>query len=268
MSWLSGWLHELILVVLMAAFVEMLLPSKSMERYARLVLSLLVLLTMLSPIVSLLKGDASQELSLAMEQQERSGGLLSGAGDGAASLEKILADGRMLAEGARDQSLKLAAEEIAGQMRDQIAGATGVRGANVTVTLGMGPNPSAPLGEDVPVISAVTVALPAARQGAASSTPGTEGEPEPAASPASGPIQIEPVQPVQVSLNNAGGASGGTEAAAGASGALPAASGNEAQAEKAAADAEADSIIKLLEQNWNLDREVIKIQSGASAVKS
>lgn len=56
MSWLSSWLHELILVVLMAAFVEMLLPSKSMERYARLVLSLLVLLTMLSPIISLLKG--------------------------------------------------------------------------------------------------------------------------------------------------------------------------------------------------------------------
>lgn len=74
MSWLSSWLHELILVVLMAAFVEMLLPSKSMERYARLVLSLLVLLTMLSPIISLLKGDASKELTMAMQQQERSGG--------------------------------------------------------------------------------------------------------------------------------------------------------------------------------------------------
>lgn len=74
MSWLSSWLHELILVVLMAAFVEMLLPSKSMERYARLVLSLLVLLTMLSPIISLLKGDASKELTVAMQQQERSGG--------------------------------------------------------------------------------------------------------------------------------------------------------------------------------------------------
>lgn len=80
MSWLSSWLHELILVVLMAAFVEMLLPSKSMERYARLVLSLLVLLTMLSPIISLLKGDASKELTVAMQQQERNGGLLSGAG--------------------------------------------------------------------------------------------------------------------------------------------------------------------------------------------
>lgn len=66
----------------------------------------------------------------------------------------------MLAAGARDQSLKLAAEEIAGQMRDQIAGSTGLGGVKVTVALAMGPNPNAPLGEEVPLISSVTVALP------------------------------------------------------------------------------------------------------------
>ncbi|WP_052429617.1 stage III sporulation protein AF [Paenibacillus borealis] len=265
MSWLSGWLHELILVVLMAAFVEMLLPSKSMERYARLVLSLLVLLTMLNPIVSMLKGDASKELSLAMEQQERNGGLLSGAGDGADSLEKILADGRMLAEGARDQSLKLAAEEIAGQMRDQIAGSTGIRGVNVTVKLGMGPNPSAPLGEDVPLISSVTVDLPAAGAVAASGSPGSGTGSPPAANPASGPIRITPVEPVQVSLDNDGAASEGSDASAGVS--PSSAAGNGAQ--EAPADAEAESIIKLLEQNWNLDPDLINVLSGgANAVKS
>lgn len=267
MSWLSGWLHELILVVLMAAFVEMLLPSKSMERYARLVLSLLVLLTMLSPIVSMLKGDASKELSLAMEQQERSGGLLSGAGDGADSLEKILADGRMLAEGARDQSLKLAAEEIAGQMRDQIAGSTGIRGVNVTVTLGMGPNPSAPLGEDVPVISSVTVDMPVAGAVAASGIPGSAEGSQPAASPASEPILITPVEPVQVSLDKGGAPSEGSGAATGVS--QPSAAGNGAQEEQLAADAEAESVKRLLEQNWNLDPDLIHVLSGGTnAVKS
>jgi stage III sporulation protein AF len=205
-----------------------------------------------------------------MDQQEKSGGLLSGTGDGTDSLEKILADGRMLAAGARDQSLKLAAEEIAGQMRDQIAGSTGSRGANVTVTLGMGPNPSGGLGgEEVPVITSVTVALPAAGAVTASGTPASGDDSEPAANPASEPIQIEPVQPVQISLDNGGEAGEGSEAVTGTTGASPAASGNEAEAEKAAADAEADSIIRLLEQNWNLDRELIKIQTGgASAVKS
>lgn len=269
MTWLGGWLRELILVVLMAAFVEMLLPSKSMERYARLVLSLLVLLTMLSPIVSLLKGDASKELSLAMEQQDKSGGLLSGAGSGTGSLEKILANGRMLAAGTREQSLKLAAQEIVGQMQDQIAGATGVRGANVTVTLGMGPNPNAPLGEDVPVISSVTVDLPAAGALAANGTLGSGDGSDPAAASTTEPIQITPVKPVQVSLDGSGGDGAAQEAASGNSGAEPSASGIGGTAEKTAPDVEAESIIRMLGQNWNLDPALIKVSSGvAGSVKS
>lgn len=66
MAWLGGWLREIVIIVLLAAFVDLLLPSRSMERYVRLVLSLLILLTLLSPVVSLLKGDAAAELSAAM----------------------------------------------------------------------------------------------------------------------------------------------------------------------------------------------------------
>lgn len=268
MTWLGGWLHELILVVLLAAFVEMLLPSKSMERYARLVLSLLVLLTMLSPIVSLLKGDAGAELSLAMERQERSGGLLSGTGGGDHSLEQILADGKMLASGTREQSLKLAAAEVAGQMREQIAASTGIRGVNVTVALGMGPDTSTLSGEDVPVISAVTVALPEAEAagGSADSAAGSAA--------AGSPIRITPVQPVQVSLDGggtAGEASAEASAAGGssASGTGSSSGGSAATDEQAAAGSEAEAIIRLLEQNWSLDPELIHIRSGSSAaVKS
>ncbi|WP_339218959.1 stage III sporulation protein AF [Paenibacillus sp. FSL H8-0332] len=266
MSWLSSWLHELILVVLMAAFVEMLLPSKSMERYARLVLSLLVLLTMLSPLVSLLKGDASKELTVAMQQQERSGGLLYGPGDAPDSLDKILADGRMLAAGARDQSLKLAAEEIAGQMRDQITGSTGLGGVKVTVALAMGPNPSAPLGEEVPLISSVTVALPPEQGVTGGTVPGAGT----AALPSAAPIQINPVKPVQVSLEGSGG-EGEAQEAASSGGSAPASSssGSGTEGTQETQTEEAGTIIKLLEQNWNLDPALIKVQSsGAGTVKS
>ncbi|MBW4081813.1 stage III sporulation protein AF [Paenibacillus sp. S150] len=262
MTWLGEWLRELILVVLMAAFVEMLLPSKSMERYARLVLSLLVLLTMLSPIVSMLKGDAAGELSLAMDQQEKEGGLLSGAGEGAGSLEKILADGRMLAAGAQEQSLKLAAEEVAGQMRDQIAGSTGVQGAKVTVTLGMGKAAGSLGGEAVPVISSVSVALPAAAPAGGTEGKAAEGT---AAGPAPEPIVITPVEPVQVSLGSGEGEAA-PEAPATSSAEAP--DGSSAAAGGGTAEAEAESIIRLLEQNWNLSREVIEVQSsGAGAAK-
>ncbi|MEK3902126.1 MULTISPECIES: stage III sporulation protein AF [unclassified Paenibacillus] len=266
MSWLSSWLHELILVVLMAAFVEMLLPSKSMERYARLVLSLLVLLTMLSPIISLLKGDASKELTVAMQQQERSGGLKGGTGGAPDSLDKILADGRMLAAGAQDQSLKLAAGEIAGQMRDQIAGSTGLGGVKVTVALAMGPNPNAPLGEEVPQISSVTVALPPEQSASGGAVPGRGT----AAPPSAGPIQITPVEPVQVSLEDSGGEGESQASSSGDSApASSSSSGSGTDGPQETVTEEAGTIIKLLEQNWNLDPALIKVQSsGGGTVKS
>lgn len=264
MAWLGGWLHELILVVLMAAFVEMLLPSKSMERYARLVLSLLILLTMLSPLISLLKGDASKELSAAVRQQERSGWPAGGKGSGGESLDKILADGRMLAAGARDQSLKLAAEEIAGQMRDQIAGSTGVKGAKVTVALAMGKNPEAPLGEEVPQISSVTVALPALQSSAPDAAAGSAA----GNGAAGGTIHIEPVKPVQVGLEDSSG-NASVQSGAGSSGKETQRTGSVETEAEAGADTEAGTIIRLLEQNWNLDPGLIKVQNGGTGtVKS
>ncbi|WP_238650195.1 stage III sporulation protein AF [Paenibacillus piscarius] len=267
MTWLGGWLHELILVVLMAAFVEMLLPSKSMERYARLVLSLLILLAMLSPLISLLKGDASKELSAAVRQQENSGWPGGGKGKGGESLDQILADGRRLAAGARDQSLKLAAEEIAGQMRDQIAGSTGAKGVKVTVALGMGKNPEAPLGQEVPGIISVTVVLPPPQGSAGSSTAGAAG----GSGTEGSPIHIEPVKPVQISLEDSSG-----DGSAGQASPMPedsvaagAGSGGNDTRQASEADAEAGNIIRLLEENWNLDPGQIKVQStGADTVKS
>ncbi len=250
MGWLGGWLREIILVVLLASFVELLLPSKSMERYARLVLSLLILLTMLSPIVSLLKGDAVAELSLAMGQQEKEGGLFSGSGQNDTTLEKILADGQKLAEGRQEQSLKLAAEEVASQMREQIISETGTRGVNVTVTLRMGLAKSG--SEDIPVISAVMVSLPATTsEGAASS--GASGV------AVAEPIIIAPVEAVEIKVGD-----GEKSKAVATTESDATANGNEADAAKATS--EIDSIVKLLEQKWDLDPEVIQVQDHSGDV--
>ncbi|ASA23131.1 stage III sporulation protein AF [Paenibacillus donghaensis] len=243
MDWLGGWLREIILVVLLAAFVELLLPSKSMERYARLVLSLLVLLTILSPIISLLKGDAVQELGLELSRQERSGGLFSGGKGQAESLEQILADGMKLAAGQQSRSLELAAAEVAGQMKDQITSETGERGAKVTVTLGM--SRSASGGEEVPVISEVQVYLPpAAASGSAVPSEAPDAEDSEA-------IAIVPVEPVEVHI--------GTEPTSG--GDAGAVSG---PADEAAA-AEAEAVIHLLENRWGLEPGVIRVTGNADS---
>ncbi|WP_313641865.1 stage III sporulation protein AF [Paenibacillus sp. FSL K6-0276] len=252
MSWLGDWLREIILVVLLASFIELLLPSKSMERYARLVLSLLILLTMLSPIVSLLKGDAISELSIAMGRQEKEGGLFTGGGKGDTTLEKILADGQKLAQGRQDQSLKLAAEEVAEQMREQIISETGKRGVNVTVTLGMGKSGGTG-NEDIPVISAVKVSMSTA-------TANTTGAPGTSSAAAAPPIAITPVEPVEVKIgaNPENGSVSVDE--------LKAVNGS--VAEDNTSSSEMESIVKLLEQKWDLDPNVIHVDgSGENNVK-
>ncbi len=50
---LSDWLKKLILLVLLAALTDLLLPNSNMQRYARMAIGLLIILTMLSPILTI-----------------------------------------------------------------------------------------------------------------------------------------------------------------------------------------------------------------------
>lgn len=57
LQWISDWLREIILIILLAVFIDLLLPSNAMQRYVKVVLSLFILMTILSPLVTLLKSD-------------------------------------------------------------------------------------------------------------------------------------------------------------------------------------------------------------------
>ncbi|QWU14778.1 stage III sporulation protein AF [Paenibacillus sophorae] len=250
MSWLGGWLREIILIVLLATFVELLLPSKSMERYARLVLSLLILLTLLSPIVSLLKGNAASELSLAFSRADGGTSGQSGAAD--AELQKILADGRKLAAGGRDQSLKLAAQQIAAQMREQIAAETGKRGANVNVTLALTNEADSTW---APAITQVVVTLPGEAGAAQGNAPRRSG------SGGSTQVTVEPVEDIKVELGEGENRLKEQGASAGRA-ADPAAAGTHEGSGPGGADAKA--VTALLEKNWSLDPGKIKVVDGSA----
>lgn len=56
-DWLSSWLREIVLVVLFAVVMDMLLPNSGMKRYIKVVVSLFILLTVLSPILNLMRSD-------------------------------------------------------------------------------------------------------------------------------------------------------------------------------------------------------------------
>ena len=61
MAALSGWLEKIILLVLLASFMDMLLPNSSTQRYVKLVMGLVILLALLSPVMQLFSKDLTPE---------------------------------------------------------------------------------------------------------------------------------------------------------------------------------------------------------------
>lgn len=59
LQWMNDWLREIIVIIMLAVFIDLLLPNDKMQRYVKVVLSLFILMAILSPIVSLLKADLS-----------------------------------------------------------------------------------------------------------------------------------------------------------------------------------------------------------------
>lgn len=74
MDWLSGWLKSIILIILLATFVDILLPSQTMQRYVKTVIGLFILLALLQPLFSLFNkmGTMDQLLAQAMRQSASS----------------------------------------------------------------------------------------------------------------------------------------------------------------------------------------------------
>lgn len=72
MDFLSGWLKSVILVILLATFVDLLLPNQSMQRYVKTVISLFLLLTLLQPLLSLFEKHTQidQRLASALFKQD------------------------------------------------------------------------------------------------------------------------------------------------------------------------------------------------------
>ncbi len=57
MEWLSEWIKQIILLVLIATFIDLLLPNQSFDRYVKLVLGLLIIMAILTPILQLVNQD-------------------------------------------------------------------------------------------------------------------------------------------------------------------------------------------------------------------
>ncbi|MDQ0208968.1 stage III sporulation protein AF [Alkalicoccobacillus murimartini] len=60
MGLLTGWITGLVLLIMLAIILEMLLPNSSMRGYVKMVISLLILVAMLKPILSIFTVDTEK----------------------------------------------------------------------------------------------------------------------------------------------------------------------------------------------------------------
>ncbi|SEB69360.1 stage III sporulation protein AF [Paenibacillus sp. GP183] len=116
MDWLGGWLKTIIMAILLASFVDLLLPNNKMQRYVKTVMSLFILLTLLTPILQLFqhKGSIDDMLTAAMQKQsimDRKES--SGQHGGLASLEAITQEANKLKAINVQQSQELLQKQIA-----------------------------------------------------------------------------------------------------------------------------------------------------------
>jgi stage III sporulation protein AF len=110
-AFLSEWMRGLILVIFFAIVLDMILPNNSIQRYARLVMGLLIILLMLSPVLKLAKTPV-ERMDFTLDS------LLSGQGidpngETMKSLDEILKEGQQMQE----QSARLTVK----QWQDRIA---------------------------------------------------------------------------------------------------------------------------------------------------
>ncbi|GGA22373.1 stage III sporulation protein AF [Paenibacillus physcomitrellae] len=283
MNWLGEWLRQIIFIVLLAGIIEMLLPSRSMERYVKLVLSLLVLMTLLNPVLKLLDGNPAEKLQRVIEDQ------LNPKAASQSSLDQILKQGELLRQSSLEDSLKWAGTETAQQMKTQIEANTGLDVNRVSVTIKVVPASAADTDEgeqdsqyDKPVISHIEVYLnPAAEDTPVMANPDESKVNSGFSSDSSlGTIQVPQIDPVQIHIGRIGvgtmdNGEQGPEVTEESSEAGDAGAGRDDQVSEdgdqpvsvAPDTAEGSKITQMLGSSWGVSKDLIEIYQLGSRVK-
>lgn len=143
MEWLGSWLKSIVLVILLATFVDILLPSQTMQRYVKTVLSLFILLTLLSPLLSIFQKQTSLEQLLSDAMFAKSGALFAssqaqGDAERMQSIGSIQQQADQLKTAQEQQSQRLMQQQIEGLMKKGIeqAGSGSVKVQSVKVETG------------------------------------------------------------------------------------------------------------------------------------
>lgn len=251
MTWLAEWLKEIIFVVLLATFIDLLLPNRSMERYVKLVVSLLILLTLISPVMRLFAPDAQQKLEKAFMESTDDGAMKT------AGTDEILRQGEQMRMKREREALQWASEEAAKRMKEQIERETGQLVERVVVAL------DAPENGADPAISAIEVYIDQEQEPSNAKDPPLSGRNE-----GHEQIPIAAVEPVHIQVNLMEDEPNVEESIPAGSSSLhgewiseeiePASEGESVFADAGAYE-RTQQIIDILSRNWGIPRELVHV---------
>lgn len=126
MEWLSLWLKKIILLVLLAAFLDLILPNTNLQRYVKMVMGLIILLTIMSPVFSIFNLSQDQlALRMSRYQQEMTN---AGDTDWKGLTNRILAT-------QDEQAHHYVQEQMEAMIREQVKESYGVELAQVTINI-------------------------------------------------------------------------------------------------------------------------------------
>ncbi|WP_127533849.1 stage III sporulation protein AF [Paenibacillus kobensis] len=132
LDWLSGWLREIITVILLAAIVDLLLPNKAMQRYARLVVGLIVLLTILSPLLKVFQGDFNKKVEAGMNAWDKASAEHYAE---MPTLQDITKEAERISREQQRQASALAERQLAAAMEQELDTRLKTQGTKAVVTL-------------------------------------------------------------------------------------------------------------------------------------
>lgn len=139
-AWLSEWLKQIILVILLAAFVDLLMPNNGLQRYVRTVLGLFILLTLLSPIFNLFQKSLDPRKLMASVEELPAlvrGSTVSGSANTTVMkpLDTVLQEANKLKTVNEQQTIQLLETRLASELKISLETISQVKVKNVSVTI-------------------------------------------------------------------------------------------------------------------------------------
>ncbi|WP_152394063.1 stage III sporulation protein AF [Paenibacillus guangzhouensis] len=131
MEWLGGWLKQIIFIILLATFIDLILPNRSMQRYVKLVISLLILITIMTPIMSIFRNSFADQLAENYtEISERTS-----QGRKFVGVDQIMREGDRLKRKQEEKVIQSVETQLAAQIKTQMEEETGAQVAKVQVKI-------------------------------------------------------------------------------------------------------------------------------------